>query len=553
MGIESQRSTHRQIGVRSALLAAFALGFGAMGTSAAAQPAATVDIDIKPGSDTNPINQRNMGIVPVAVLTTGDFDATTVDPTSAVFGPGGTSEVHGRGHFGDVDHDGDIDLMLHFRTEAIGIQPGDTEACLAAQTLDGQAITGCDLITMIGRHSDQGGPIRIGLNADLSGPFAPLVARIVDGQEAFWQIANDNGGIAGRQVELVIMDSGYEVATHLANYEAMSSDSPDGVLMFSHSTGSPQTEATAELLVEDDLLAIPLSWYSGWADPGLGANIMELQASYCVESMNGVSYLADANSAETVAIISFPGDYGQDGAAGAKIAAEALGLTVVYDGEGAIIPGTDLTPIITALVSADPDIVWATISSTTLAEILGGAYAQGLQAQWSGNSPTWDPQLLATPLWPIADEVYTHSTYTQLWDTGNSEGMSEMMAGMRAQRPDAPLSDTYIRSWMEGYATQQLLEHAAAAGDMTRAGIVAALQDVNLDFRGLAPNQTWGGDPNDYIVRASYMYDVDIAKFTPGATVSDAGAGTGFTLLEGPFVSDAAAAYEFEGACFVPG
>jgi hypothetical protein len=147
--------------------------------------------------------------------------------------------------------------------------------------------------------------------------------------------------------------------------------------------------------------------------------------------------------------------------------------------------------------------------------------------------------------------VYTHSSYTQLWDLDDSEGMSEMITGMRAQKPDAPLSDAYILSWTEGYATQQLLEQAAANGDMTRAGIVAALEDVNVSFKGLAPDQIWGGDPNDYIVRDSYMYDVDIAKFTAGATVSDEGAGTGFTLLEGPFVSDTAAAYAYEGACFV--
>ena len=67
----------------------------------------------------------------------------------------------------------------------------------------------------------------------------------------------------------------------------------------------------------------------------------------------------------------------------------------------------------------------------------------------------------------------------------------------------------------------------------------------------MSPNQTFSGDPNDYIVRESYMYDVDISKFTAGATVSDEG-GTGFTLLDGPFVSDTAANYDFQGACFVP-
>ena len=88
--------------------------------------------------------------------------------------------------------------------------------------------------------------IRIGLNADLSGIFAPLVTQIVDGQEAYWEIVNANGGIAGRQVELVVLDNGYDVPTHLENYEKMSAESDDGVVMFSQSTGSPHTAATAD-------------------------------------------------------------------------------------------------------------------------------------------------------------------------------------------------------------------------------------------------------------------------------------------------------------------
>ncbi len=105
------------------------------------------DLDIKPGSDTNPVNLKSTGLIPVAILTTEDFDATTVAPISAAFGPAGANEAHGRGHFSDVDGDGDVDFMLHFRTQETGIQPGDTEACLTAQTFEGQAIVGCDVIT----------------------------------------------------------------------------------------------------------------------------------------------------------------------------------------------------------------------------------------------------------------------------------------------------------------------------------------------------------------------------------------------------------------------
>ena len=47
-----------------------------------------VDIAIKPGSDPNSINPNQKGVIAVAILTTEDFDATTVDPLSVNVGPG---------------------------------------------------------------------------------------------------------------------------------------------------------------------------------------------------------------------------------------------------------------------------------------------------------------------------------------------------------------------------------------------------------------------------------------------------------------------------------
>ena len=40
----------------------------------------TVSIDIKPGSSPNRINPKSNGVIPVGILTTDAFDATTVDP-----------------------------------------------------------------------------------------------------------------------------------------------------------------------------------------------------------------------------------------------------------------------------------------------------------------------------------------------------------------------------------------------------------------------------------------------------------------------------------------
>jgi hypothetical protein len=108
-----------------------------------------VNIDIKPGSDLNPINPRGKGVIPVAILTTDTFDATTVDPESITFGPDGATKAHPQGHLEDVDGDGDLDLLLHFRTQETGIQRGDTEASLWGETFDGAPIEGTDSIATL--------------------------------------------------------------------------------------------------------------------------------------------------------------------------------------------------------------------------------------------------------------------------------------------------------------------------------------------------------------------------------------------------------------------
>ena len=118
-----------------------------------AEPFVQVAVDIKPGSFPNSINPRSKSVIPVAILTTDTFDATTVDPLSVEFGPNGAMEVHERGHIEDVDGDSDLDLVLHFATHDTGIVCGDTSASLTGEIFDGQAIEGSDAIRTVGCRS----------------------------------------------------------------------------------------------------------------------------------------------------------------------------------------------------------------------------------------------------------------------------------------------------------------------------------------------------------------------------------------------------------------
>jgi ABC-type branched-subunit amino acid transport system substrate-binding protein len=396
--------------------------------------------------------------------------------------------------------------------------------------------------------------IRIGAIADLSGIFAPLVIQIIDAQTSYWDMVNDHGGIDGKEVEFVVLDNGYDVPTHLERYEVMK-DKDSGVVFLSQSTGSPHTAAIAESLVEDGLGAIPLSWYSGWPDPAFGKNVFESYTNYCYESMNGVDWLANnvVEGDTKLAVISYPGEYGQDGATGAKMAAEALGIEVVYDGEAAAIPGADQTPVIAGLIESGANLVWATVGPGVFAEIFGGAAAQGFMPVWSGNSPTYNYMLLATPLAPALDAVYYQSSYVPTWNTGGSPGMKNMVAELQARIPDKPLSDVYAVGWTEAMATHQILETAAKNKDMTRAGVIAAANETVVNYQGLAPNQGYGGEVNDFIVRESFIFDIQADLFDVAATVASGGSTGSVMLADGPIMSDQARDHVYEGACFSAG
>jgi len=109
----------------------------------------SVAIDIKPGSFPNSINPKSKGKIPVAILTTDSFDATTVDSTTVLFGATGTEAAPVQSALEDVDRDGDTDMILHFTTQDTGIQCGDTSASLTGETFSGQAIEGADSIKTV--------------------------------------------------------------------------------------------------------------------------------------------------------------------------------------------------------------------------------------------------------------------------------------------------------------------------------------------------------------------------------------------------------------------
>jgi hypothetical protein len=112
----------------------------------------SVWIDIKPGSAPNCFNSDGHGVIPVAIMSSVDFDAHQVDPTSVTL-DGQDVRVVGKGnmqaHSEDVNGDGLDDLVVQIEDEDGTYREGDTVAALTGETFDDKSIMGTDTICIV--------------------------------------------------------------------------------------------------------------------------------------------------------------------------------------------------------------------------------------------------------------------------------------------------------------------------------------------------------------------------------------------------------------------
>jgi hypothetical protein len=123
-----------------------------------------IDADIKPDDSTNRVQIREHGELPMAILTTDDFDAENeLDPESFVavlVGDDGelvTTVAASDYAYEDVDGDGDTDVTFKFRFDELiaGDDPvltsSTTRIAFRGETFDGMCVQAADDVTIVTR------------------------------------------------------------------------------------------------------------------------------------------------------------------------------------------------------------------------------------------------------------------------------------------------------------------------------------------------------------------------------------------------------------------
>jgi len=375
------------------------------------------------------------------------------------------------------------------------------------------------------------GCIYLGTISDLTeGPFKVLGVPITDAQRAFWQRVNGQGGNGGYEIDATkyVRDNKYNPHIHNQVYQQIKPN----ILALAQTLGSPQTAGILPDLKASNLVAVPASWTSLWAFEDV---VVESGTNYCMEAMNSVDYAADKLGAKSIMAVHLAGDYGDDAAAGARVAAEKRGLTFT-DVKTAI--GQDnQAGGIDAIVSGDPDVVILTNGPTDAAVIIGQAGARGYKGKFIGTSPTWNPGLLKGPAATAILSQYLQSGPLQPYsaDTPGHEAM-------RAALGNVPQpNEGYTAGWVLSYPLKAALEKAAENKDLTRAGLLAAVKSLtSVDYEGMLPEGAgnYSGTPNDNVFRQSEVHKPDEA------------APSGVSELEPFFTGPTAKDFKLEKPCY---
>jgi ABC-type branched-subunit amino acid transport system substrate-binding protein len=385
--------------------------------------------------------------------------------------------------------------------------------------------------------NEDNGCIYLGILSDLTvGPFSPLAPQIVAGQQAFFDRVNENGGIAGRydvNIEQYTRDNEYDPQRHAQAYREIEPN----ILAIVQTLGTPPTEAILPDMDDDDVVGIPASWYSGWdfddADYGL---ILNSGYSYCMESMIGLDW-SNENEGEigTLLVVGYPTDYGFDNATGANEWADANG--VEYAGFVQTAPNAQVgsqDAAVGQILSSGADRVLLAVGPAEMAEIVGGAVAQGFEGRFLGSIPTWNPALMESAAAPALEAAFTHIAPWEAF-TGESDAHAAMQEALG--EGNLPQNDGFTFGWIWSYPMLALLEQAAENGDLTREGLRSAIDGLVVDYEGALPERTFGGDANESAVRTAVIGQPDSDEPLGLATVA-----TGVT---GP----TADAYDYSAPC----
>ncbi|MEF3696032.1 ABC transporter substrate-binding protein [Desulfolutivibrio sp.] len=354
--------------------------------------------------------------------------------------------------------------------------------------------------------------ITIGLLSDLSGPTSAVGAPYSEGVKDGAKYINENGGIAGKKINLVEVDYAYNAQQALAAYKRFISQDKIVALQ---GWGTQDTEALTKFVGKDRIPTLSASYSAHLTDPEKAPYNFFVAADYTTQIRATLKYFKDnwkKPEAPKVAFVYPDHPYGLAPIAGAKEYAKELGFEIVGD-ENVALNAMDAMAQMLRLQKLAPDYVWIGGTTPSAAIIMKDAQKLGFSTTFFCNIWGVDESLVKLA-GDAANGAYSLQTAVVYGQKVPGMAVIEKMTG------GTPKMTHYIRGFASMLVMAEGLKIAAAKGELTGPAIKEALETLrDFDPMGLTPPISFF--PNDHRPNMSvFIYKVEDGKMVEVAKES---------------------------------
>lgn len=344
--------------------------------------------------------------------------------------------------------------------------------------------------------------VKIGATAPLTGPVAIYGITATNGSKLAMDEINKNGGVLGKQVEFIVLDSKGDPTEAITAYNRLVDE---GITAFIGDAPSKPTLAIAEVAAQDNMPMItPTGTQFNITEAG--PNVFRTCFTDPYQGVVLANFAKNNLKAETAAIVvNNSSDY-SDGVAKAFVEqAEKLGLKVVAK-EGYSDGDKDFRAQLTKILPTNPDVLVIPDYYEQVALITTQAREVGLKSTFIGPDG-WDgvAKTLDSSAYSAVENAY-FTNHFSLQD--QSEKVQNFVKAYKAVYNEDPSSFAAL-SYDAAYMMKEAIEKA---GTTDKQAVVEALK--NLDYNGVTGHLTFDEKNNPVkavtvlkIVNGEYTFD----------------------------------------------
>lgn len=331
--------------------------------------------------------------------------------------------------------------------------------------------------------------IKWGVLIDLSGPTSDWGKNQIKGQLDAMRWVNENGGINGKELKLIVVDDGYKVPRGVAGYNRLV-DSEKVLGLYIQSTGTTMT--LIKKIVADGVATIAASFTSKFQDPKKTPFSFFVSPSYGTMGRITLKWIRDNwkdNSRNPKICYLYPDNkYGMDILNVCNDYAKKIGVDV---GPDQVInwPTKDATVQLTNMSRYNPDFAYITSTAMNGAVILKNAKALGIKTKFVSNIRNFEESII-TLSGGAAEGTYGVHPIAPYG--APVPGMKKVVESHEKWHPGETGTNVYVEGWVNILGVTEALKTADKAGDLTPSGIRNAFETFkDFDTGGLAPPLTF--------------------------------------------------------------